>query len=277
MRLVLLGTGGGPRPSGTRFPSSQALVIGDRVIVVDCGNGVAKQLSSAGISPRNLSDLLLTHHHVDHSADLGYLPLISWVEGRSETIGIYGPPPTVGALESILDGYEEDLRKRTASTGRPPFRPMLDPHDIVVPGLVFEDDDVRVTAAFVDHPPFEIALGYRIDSASGSVVVSGDTAPSPNLVDLARGADVLIHEVVHPSAITKLQNGTNASTIADHIRRNHTMLADVGAIAEQAGVRTLVLSHLVPHDVDDGDWLAGLGGFSGRTVVGRDLLEVDIR
>lgn len=274
MRVVLLGTGGGPRPSRTRFPSSQAIVIGERIIVVDCGNGVSKQLVAAGLSPRHMTDLLVTHHHVDHSADLGYLPMVSWIEGRSERIGIYGPPPTVGALTSIIDGYEEDLVKRTASTGRLPFRPLLDPHDIVEPGLVFEDDEVRVTAAFVDHPPFEIALGFRIDTAAGSVVVSGDTAPSPNLVDLAKGADMLVHEVAHPSAIAQLEAGTNASTIAKHVLRNHTMAADIAKIAQDAAVGTLVLSHLVPHDMPDGEWLSAVGdGFDGRIVVGRDLME----
>lgn len=278
MKLVLLGTGGGPRPSRTRFPSSQALVVGDRMIVIDCGNGVARQIAAAGLSPRDMSHLLVTHHHVDHSADLGYLPISSWIEGRADPISIYGPPPTVGALASILDGYEEDLEKRTQSTGRPPFRPMLEPYDITEPGVVFEDDGIRVSAAFVDHPPFDIALGYRVDAEGRSVVVSGDTAPSQNLIELARDADVLVHEVVHPAGLAGLQKATNAATIVQHMSRNHTMVADLGAVAQEANVKTLVLSHLIPHQgVSVEEWTEAIRPtFGGNIVVGEDLMEIDV-
>jgi ribonuclease BN (tRNA processing enzyme) len=277
VRLVLLGTGGGPRPTTSRFPTSQAIVVGERVIVVDCGNGVAKQLVGAGLSPRDVSDVLVTHHHVDHSADLGYLPVTSWIEGRTDDVHVWGPPPTVGALTSLFDGYQEDFDKRQASTGRPPFRQMITGHDITAPGLVLEDDEVRVTAAFVDHPPFEIALAYRIDTADGSVVLSGDTAPSENLVELARGADVLVHEVVHPEGVVRMGIGSSATTIAQHMRRNHTMVEDLRGIAQRAGVGTLVLSHLVPHDLPDEEWLAALGDeFTGEVIVGADLMSIDV-
>src|SRR5690625_3696008 len=136
MKIVLLGTGGGPRPTATRFPSSQAIMFDDKLVVVDCGNGVTKQLVHAGLSPRDLDYLLVTHHHVDHSADLGYLPLASWIEGRTEEMNIYGPPPTVSSFDAILAGYAEDIEKRTASTGRPPFRPLVKVHDIQTPGDV---------------------------------------------------------------------------------------------------------------------------------------------
>lgn len=277
MKVVLLGTGGGPRPSPYRFPTSQVVVLGDRLIVVDCGNGVARQLAAAGLNPRNMSELLLTHHHVDHSADLGYLPLVSWIEGRTDKVSVYGPTPTIGAMQSILDGYEEDLIKRTESTGRPPFRPMLEVHDISKPGVVFEDDEVKVTTAFVDHPPFEVALGFRVDAGGKSVVFSGDTAPSPNLIELAQGADVLVHEVVHPLALSGLSESTNAATIVAHMSRNHTMVADIAGVAEAAGVRKLILSHLVPHELPDTEWIDAVGsGFSGEVVVGRDLMEIEL-
>lgn len=278
MKLVLLGTGGGPRPSRARFPSSQALLVGDRMIVVDCGNGVVKQLTAAGLSPRDMTDLLVTHHHVDHSADLGYLPVSAWIQGRLEPVTVYGPPPTTDALWSIIDGYEEDLVNRSKSTGRPPFRPMLASHDLDAPGVFAEDGGVRMSCAFVDHPPFDIALGYRFDADGRSVVVSGDTAPSPNLIDLAQGADVLVHEVVHASAFESMQANSNASTILEHMRQNHTMVEDIGAIAEQAGVKKLVLSHIVPHEgVADEEWKEIIRPtFSGEIVVGEDLMEIEV-
>lgn len=279
MKLVLLGTGGGPRASRTRFPTSQAVLVDGRMVVIDAGNGVAKQLTHAGLSARDMTHLLITHHHVDHSADLGYLPMASWIEGRTEPIQVLGPPPTVGALDALLAGYAEDLEKRTRSTGRPPFRPMLRVADITAPGPVLEEDGLAISCAFVDHPPFEIALGYRLDAGGKSVVVSGDTAPSPNLIELARGADVLVHEVVHPAAFPEMTRGTNnASTITAHISRNHTMLDDVGKIAAAAGVKTLVLSHMIPHQgLSRQDWVGPIRPhFSGEVIVGEDLMEIDV-
>lgn len=279
IKLVLLGTGGGPRPTRSRFPTSQAVIADGRMVVIDCGNGVTKQLANAGLSARDLTHLLVTHHHVDHSADLGYLPMSSWIEGRTDSIQVYGPPPTVGALDSILTGYAEDIDKRTQSTGRPQFRPMIRAADITEPGLVFEENGLRVSCAFVDHPPFEIALGYRLDYGERSVVISGDTAPSENLVRLAQGADVLVHEVVHPAALAQMEAGANnASTITDHMRRNHTMVGDLGAIAQAAGVGTLVLSHMVPHHgVSHEDWVRPVQEtFTGHIVVGEDLMVLDV-
>lgn len=278
MKIVLLGTGGGPRPTSARFPSSQAILLGDKLIVVDCGNGVTKQLAHAGLSPRDLDFLLVTHHHVDHSADLGYLPLASWIEGRTEPIQVYGPPPTIGSFDAILDGYAEDIEKRTISTGRPPFRPLVKVHDIQSPGDVVTDGELKISCAFVDHPPFDIALGFRLDYQNKSVVISGDTAPSESLINLAIGADVLIHEVVHPSAIAQLKEKTNASAIATHMKKNHTMLEDVGDIAQRAGVGTLVLSHLVPHSgVSTEEWTRPVAEtFDGDIIIGEDLREISV-
>ncbi len=278
MKLVLLGTGGGPRASRTRFPTSQAILAEGRMVVIDAGNGVTKQLSRAGLAARDLTHLLITHHHVDHSADLGYLPLSAWIEGRTDRVQVLGPPPTVGALDALLTGYAEDLDKRTRSTGRPPFRPMLQVSDITAPGPVLEEDGLAIGCAFVDHPPFEIALGYRVDFSGKSVVVSGDTAPSQNLIDLARGADVLVHEVVHPAAFDEMARGTNASTIGEHISRNHTMVEDVGKIAAAAGVDRLVLSHMIPHQgLSREDWVGPIRPhFDGEVIVGEDLMEIDV-
>lgn len=278
MKLVLLGTGGGPRSTNSRFPTSQAIIINDRLIVIDCGNGVTKQLANAGISPASLSHLLVTHHHVDHMADLGYLPLSSWIEGRTETVKVLGPPPTVQALDAILCGYDDDIEKRIISTGRPPFRPLLEARDLTQGGHVFEEDGIRVSCAIVDHPPFEIALAYRVDYNGKSIVISGDTAPSDELIELAQGADILVHEVVHPTAIAQMQKNTNAKTIASHMTQNHTMIEDVGKIATAANVKKLVLSHLVPHTgLTDEQWIEPVKPhFSGEIVVGHDLMEVPV-
>lgn len=278
MHVVLLGTGGGPRPSPFRHPSSQAIVLGERLLVVDCGNGVVQQMVAAGLDPRYITDILLTHHHIDHSADLAILPMTSWINGRTDGVRIAGPPPTSAVFASLVDAFGEDLRRRTASTGRPDFHSMVSVTDVEDTMIVHEDDEATITSARMHHPPFTHALAYRIDTPDGSVVISGDTTPCPELVQLARGADLLIHEVVHPRGIMEYQRGTNATTIADHLRDNHTMVDQVGEIAEAAGVGTLVLSHLVPHSgISDDEWVSAVGNsFTGQVIVGFDLQKIQV-
>lgn len=252
--------------------------IDGRLIVVDCGNGVVRQLVAAGLNPRDAFDVLITHHHIDHNADVAYLPMISWVEGRSDPLSIYGPVRTIDSMDALLKGFAEDLENRAKSSGRPAFRPMLRVNDIADPGMLLDKAGVKISCAIVDHLPFDIALGYRIDSAEGSVVVSGDTAPSENLVRLARGADVLVHEVVHPDGVEPAARDTNARTIRAHLNRNHTLLGDVGGIAARAGVKRLVLSHIFPHEgIREEEWIAPVREhFDGEVILGVDLMQIEV-
>ena len=142
-----------------------------------------------------------------------------------------------------------------------------------------EDENVRVTSALVDHPPVEPAFGYRFDTADRSIVFSGDTRPSGNLAALARDADVLVHEVFYPPAVERLAARVpNAARLRDSILSHHTSAEDAGRLAQEAGVRTLVLAHFVPPDdpeVTEQMWIdAARTHFDGQVVVGRDLLEI---
>lgn len=111
------------------------------------------------------------------------------------------------------------------------------------------DENVKVTAALVDHPPVVPAFGFRFDAHDRSIVSSGDTAPTDNLIKLARGADVLVHSVIYPPAIDRLVGRVqNATALKESIVAHQTPAEDAGRIAEAVGVRTLVLSHLVPPD-----------------------------
>jgi ribonuclease BN (tRNA processing enzyme) len=141
------------------------------------------------------------------------------------------------------------------------------------------DDNVKVTAALVDHKPVVPAFGYRFDARDRSIVISGDTAPSDHLVRLAQGADVLVHSAMYPAAIDRLVGRVpNAATLKESILAHQTSAEDAGRIAQAAGVKTLVLSHLVPADdpqVTERMWIeAAQLRFHGKVVVGRDLLEV---
>jgi len=136
-----------------------------------------------------------------------------------------------------------------------------------------------VTSALVDHPPVVPAFAYRFDGRDRSIVISGDTRPSETLVKLARGADVLVHSVMFPSAVERLvARVPNASGLRASILAHQTSVEDAGRVARAAGVKMLVLSHLVPPDdptVTDRMWLdAARTHFGGEVIVGRDLLEV---
>lgn len=278
-RLILLGTGGGPRPKKDNAATSQVIVAGDALYVVDCGDGVARQLVLAGLAPDRLRHVFITHHHSDHNADYGNLLLLSWASGLSTRVDAWGPPPLeqMTRLFFEMNAYDIDIRIR--DEGRVPLAPLIHAHETAEPGLVMQDDNVKVTCTLVRHPLVEPALAYRFDAPDRSIVISGDTAYSPELVALARGADVLVHEAMFMPAVDRLvARVSNASTLKRHLVDSHTSAEDCGRAAAEAGVKTLVLSHLVPPDdpeVTERMWAdAARRHFGGEVIVGRDLMEV---
>jgi ribonuclease BN (tRNA processing enzyme) len=278
-RLILLGTAGGPRPRMTRAAPAQVIVVDDRAFVIDCGNGVARQLILAGVPLAQIQHLFLTHQHSDHNADLGTLLLLAWTSGLRTPVGVWGPPPLARMTDQFFAMQADEIATRIADEGRVPLRPLVQAHDVSAGGLLFEAGGVRVTGALVQHPPVTPAFAYRFDTPDRSIVISGDTLPSDNLIALARGADVLVHEAMVPSAVDRLvANVPNASRLRDSILAHHTSVEEAGRVAEAAGVRTLVLSHLIPAEdplVTDAQWLAGARThFRGTVIVGRDLLEL---
>ncbi|PTS89411.1 MULTISPECIES: MBL fold metallo-hydrolase [unclassified Caulobacter] len=278
-RLILLGTGGGPTPKKNRSAPALAIVVDGVTYVVDCGDGVARQLVSAGLKLSSINSVFLTHHHSDHNADYGNLLLLAWAADLAHRVDTYGPPPLRAMTRQALALNAVDIRTRIGDEGRPPLAPLIHPHEISRPGPVMQDSRVRVRAALVRHPPVEPAFAYRFDTPDRSIVISGDTAPSEALVDLARGADVLVHEVMYlPALEALLATEPNAARLKEHLLASHTTTEQVGNIATQAGVKTLVLSHFVPGGypfIEDQVWLEAVRPhFSGKIVVGRDLLEL---
>ena len=172
-----------------------------------------------------------------------------------------------------------DINTRIADEGRIQLKPLVHVHELRKGGVVLEDENVKVTAALVDHPPVVPSFGYRFDAPDRSIVISGDTKPSQNLIELARGADVLVHDALYPPAIDRLVAGVaNATSLKASIMSHHTTAEDAGRVAQAAGVKTLVLSHLVPAEdpnVTDQMWIdAASAHFKGRVIVGKDLLEI---
>ena len=278
-RLVLLGTGGGPRPRRTVAATSQVIIANGAAYVVDCGDGVARQLASAGIPLTTLRHIFITHHHSDHNADYGNLMLLAWATGLHTRIDTWGPPPIARMTKLFLEMSATDIETRTADEGHPPLAPLIYAHEVSGHGPVMSDANLKVTATPVPHPLIEHALAYRFDAPDRSIVISGDTAPSDALIRLAQGADVLVHEAMYLPALDRVAARTpSAARLREHLLHSHTSVEEAGRVAQAAGVKLLVLSHLVPADdpsVTDQMWIdAAHTHFRGSLIVGKDLLEV---
>lgn len=242
-----------------RAGPSNVVRCGRQTIVVDCGNGVLYQLAKLGIAPREITHVFITHHHVDHNADLGYLLVAPWVQkGEHHPPVVLGPPGTYEYTRRVLAAQDFDFRARVshgfvAERAAPAVVELYD-------GDVVEGDGVRITAFSVDHTPVDPAMGYRFDTDEMSIVFSGDTKPTDNLVRYAQGVDVLVHEVLYPGY-----------GLPDY----HTVSTDVGAVAARARAGQLVLSHLIPGTLPDDSWLTDARTNYDRPVsVGYDLMQI---
>ncbi len=278
-RLILLGTAGGPTPKPDRSAPANAIVVDGAIYVIDCGNGVARQMAKAGLDLGAIRDVFVTHQHSDHNADYGNLLWLAWAARLHTRVDTWGPPPLQEMTRLFLQMNDADIRTRIADEGRPPLAPLIVPHEITHGGVVMQDERVKVTAAVVEHPPVTPAFAYRFDCPDRSIVFSGDTRPCASLVELARGADVLVHEVMYLPALEKLiASEPNAQRLREHLLASHTTTAQVGRIASEAGVKTLVLSHFVPGGyppIADQVWRDAVApDFKGRLIVGHDLLEL---
>src|SRR6185369_8208574 len=190
-RLMLLGTGGGPRPRIERSASAQVIVVDGAAYVIDCGDGVARQLTAARIPLTSLRHIFITHLHSDHVLDYGNLILLAWAVGLETRLDTWGPPPLAQMTKSMFEMNAYDIKIRIADEAYPPLAPLVHPHELTRGGTVWTDDKVKVSAALVHHPIVEPAFAYRFDTPDRSIVISGDTTASDNLIQLARGADVL--------------------------------------------------------------------------------------
>jgi ribonuclease BN (tRNA processing enzyme) len=301
--LVLLGTAGAPLPVAGRGGISSAVVVDGRVFVVDCGRGCPSAFVSAGLDFTRLEAVFLTHLHVDHLGDLPGMILYPWgVRGSVPPLRVYGPsrpaelpegdavfhrvttidpelpaPGTADLVEHILAAFAYHLNVMPLDARMPDAGSLVRGFDLsVAPGpvpvMVFEDDAVRVTAVAVMHGRAVPALAYRFDTADGSVVFSGDTAASDNLIALAQGADILVHQVADLDYLRR--HGTDEAELT-RMAALHTDVSEVGGVAERARVRELILSHYLPADPGAvTDWAQRAGqGFSGTTTAGHDGLR----
>jgi ribonuclease BN (tRNA processing enzyme) len=275
-RVVLLGTKGGPTPGPIRAQPATAIIVDGHCYLVDCGNGVAQQMAKAGIALPSIDQVFVTHDHSDHVIDVGTLMVLAWGSGLAHPITVHGPPPIAAIMRNSIAASEYDIAIRMREEGRPPLAPLVKVEERSAAGPVFRDERVTVSSTLVDHYGVKPAFAYRFETPGRSVVISGDTTYSPALVALAKGADLLVHEAMYAPAIRAMAP-ENAPGFYDHLLHSHSTTQQAGRVAAEAGVRKLVLTHLVPGNpaITDDMWLAGVRErYHGEAVVGRDLMEV---
>lgn len=233
----------------------------------------------ANVPLPTLRHIFVTHHHSDHNADYGNLIWLAWADGLRTRVDTWGPPPLEKMTNLFFEMNAYDINTRIADEGRVPLVPLVHVHELNQAGRVLEAENVKVTAAVVNHRPVVPAFGYRFDARDRSIVISGDTARSDNLVKLAQGADVLVHTAVYLPAVDRLvARVPNAAALKQSIIAGQTSVEEAGRVAQAAGVKALVLSHLVPADdpdVTDQMWIdAARANFRGEVIVGKDLMEI---
>ncbi|HXT64614.1 MAG TPA: MBL fold metallo-hydrolase [Pyrinomonadaceae bacterium] len=279
-RIILLGTKGGPTLGNSgRSNNATLIVINDVAYLIDCGYGVSRQLISAGVGFDRLRYIFITHHHSDHNLEYGPLLYNAWVAGSAHEFDSYGPPGLKTMTDAFFEYEKFDIETRLADEGGKDPRKLISVHEFDSAGLVMQDADVKVTSCRVRHPPITQSYAYRFDAKDRSIVISGDTSYAPELAEFAKGADVLIHEAMYLPALEKLiRQAPDATKLRQHLLASHTATEDVGRIAAQAGVKMLVLTHLVPGNdpsITDAQWTEGVRKhFTGRIVVGKDLMEL---
>jgi ribonuclease Z len=265
-RAILLGTGT-PNPAPDHSGPAVAIVSGETVYIVDSGPGVVRRAVQAGIEMNQLTRVFITHLHSDHTVGLPDLIFTPAVAGRLAPIEIYGPPGVRAMVENIMRAWREDMDMRLHGL-EPSVKEayVVHVHEIK-PGEVYRDASVRVTAFSVPHGSWKHAFGYRFDGGGKSIVISGDTTFSENLIAAAKGCDILIHEFYS-------QKGLEART-PDWQRYHsafHTSAVDLGKIAARVQPKKLVLYHELPMGQTPEEVIGEIRqNFAGEVIYGKDL------
>ena len=272
MEAILLGTGY-PVPTPDRAGPSTAIVANGKYFVVDAGRAVTMRL--AALKPRmpHVEAAFLTHLHSDHIDGLPDLFDTSWLlERRAVPFELYGPEGTRELSDAMIRFFAADIHiRRDLTEYQPAAGATVDTH-IVREGIVYDKYGLKITAFNVDHRPVVPAFGYRFDCGGKSIVISGDTASSNNLVRFAKNADVLIHEAYLPGTFNP-RNGEPAQ-VAKNLMRYHTTAEQAGEIATRTNVKQLVLTHLIPGDRTDEMLRLASKTFKGNVIVGADLMRI---
>ncbi|MEK6541942.1 MAG: MBL fold metallo-hydrolase [Pseudomonadota bacterium] len=289
LHLILCGTGS-PLPDTNRAGPCAAIIAGRQIYIVDIGEGASRTLSAAQVPLGRVNGLFLTHFHSDHFDGIGPLMLLRWTQGTATSpLPVYGPYGVAALVDGFNAAYATDNGYRVAHHGPaivPPTgagaqaMPFATPPADGSPVTVLRRDGLVVTAFRVNHGPVSPAVGYRFTYKGRSVVISGDSAATPAMAHNAADADILLHDALQPALLGHITNGLaargqgNTAQITRDIVNYHATPSDAARAAKGAGVRHLVLTHLVPMMPSSYFYQAFLGDaaaqYSGPIIVGED-------
>jgi ribonuclease Z len=289
--VIFLGTGS-PLPSPDRVGCGHVVVAGEEHIMVDCGWGAARRILASGVMPSAIDTAIFTHMHTDHITDFPDFLFLRWTSGARVPLRVFGPEGTGEMVEGFLHALRRDIGFRLAHHGD-----KLHPDGIVVevtevpstrrPEPFFERNGLVLERFEVDHFPVVPAFGYRARYDGRSVVLSGDTSFCESLLHASEGVDLLVCEALNTAMLNERIAALRAmgrelqASLFEDIPSYHIDVAEVARLAAQAGVRQLVLSHLIPPVPNIGPELdrftAGMAGvFGGPIRVARDTERIPV-
>lgn len=283
LRVLLLGTAGGPSFSADRLGISTLVVAGPERLLFDAGRSLTTGMTRLGISPADVTKVFLTHLHSDHIISVPELLLYPWAsQGRRTPLQVWGPTGTRAMMDHLQEAFSYDIHVRRDVDERFPADGIKATSTDIREGVVYEANGVKVTAFLVDHAPIEPAFGYRVDYRGHSVVLSGDTKPSENLVKMAQGVDLLVHELGSwkqdpnlagpPDELFPGSRQTKGQV--QTIRNHHTDGVDAGRIFDRVKPKLALFSH---YNVDPtATLLLVRQTYSGAVEFGEDLMTLEI-
>lgn len=256
--VVLCGVGS---PLGTQGAQTCTAVFANgQFLLFDAGNNAMSSMQASNLPLDELDAVFITHYHNDHYADLGDVMEWSWILGRRQILPVHGPTGITQIVRGLESAYELEASYRTAHHGAelmPPQWVPSEPVEFAPPAgdsavVLYERDGVVVKAFRVNHAPVEPAVGYRIEFGGKVVVISGDSVGTTSLLKQSQNADLLIAEAMNKEVVQFMEGVTrdtgdtrNAKLLFD-IQDYHMDVSEVGALAQEAGVKRLALNHLAP-------------------------------
>lgn len=274
IKVTLLGTGN-PVPVMNRFGPSTLVEAGEQKFLFDVGRGALQRLRQIKTRWQDIDGVFFTHLHSDHVVGFPDAWLTGWLvaPGRNRALRVWGPTGTKQMMSHLAQAYEFDIGIRQSDDRASADGVVILSEDIKE-GIIFEKDGVTITAIEVDHAPVAPAFGYRIDYRGRSVVLSGDTRVSDNLVRHAQGVDLLVHEVVSPESI--LRNGRTAEQ-ARSVIQHHTSAEQAGEVFARVKPKLAVYSHIGQPDATAEDLITpARKAYAGPLEIGEDLMVINV-
>ncbi len=291
LELTLLGTGS-PLPSAERCGGGQVVSGGGTTILIDCGWGVARRMQQARIASAQLGGVFFTHLHSDHITDFADLLMTGWTGGRTAPLPVYGPEGTRETVEGFQQALRADVRYRLAHHGEKlwPGGVACEVHEVEATDdarPIATVGDIEVSAFLVDHRPVWPAFGFKVACAGRTIVFSGDTVKCDALVRAAKGTDVLVCEAFNFELMDRriewLKSSGNqlAAGLMIDAKTYHIPPKEVAEVAAAAGVKRLIITHLIPPIPASGDeikeFVAGMSDiYGGEITVASDLDRYEV-